>query len=165
MAPTIKTMGEYKSHQVYFINFFEQNLDVTQTETPSIIRRWIRDVVYRHRHRRSRSSHPLVVGVGVQWTPSCQDVRKLEITRQQLEVGELLDVRKYVADQQGRSLRGRSFEGIVEECMGLEGVKLDRKISKSDWSVDYLSKEQLVQVSVDAYVSFKLGVDARLWQV
>ncbi|KAF3532789.1 hypothetical protein DY000_02043338 [Brassica cretica] len=189
MAPTIKTMGEYKSHQVYFINFFGQNLDVTQTETPSIIRRWIRDVVYRH--RRSRSSHPLVVGVGVQWTPSwyfsppaydrpadtlqlcvgtsvlivqlsycqrvpnilrrfltnpdttfvgfwnSQDVRKLEITRHQLEIGELLDVR----------------------------VRLDRKISKSDWSVDYLSKEQLLQVSVDAYVSFKLGVDARLWEV
>ncbi|KAH0943840.1 LOW QUALITY PROTEIN: hypothetical protein HID58_003477 [Brassica napus] len=158
MAPTIKFMGEGKSHQVYFINFFGQNLDATYT--PSVIRRWIRDVVYRH--RRSRCSHPLVVGVGVQWTP--QDVRKLEITRHRLEIGELLDVRKYLADQQGRSLRGRSFEGIVEECMGLEGVRLDRKISKSDWSVDYLSKEQLVQVSVDAYVSFKLGVDARLWQ-
>ncbi|CAF2079533.1 unnamed protein product [Brassica napus] len=240
MAPTIKTIGEYKTHQDYFVDFFGDNLSVTQTETPSVIRRWIRYVVYRH--RRSRSRHPLVVGVGVQWTPrwyfsapkgyyrpadtlqlcwtpswyfsppaydrpadtlqlcvgtsvlivqlsycqrvpnilrrfltnpdttfvgfwNSQDVRKLEITRHQLEIGELLDVRKYVADQQGRSLRGRSFEGIVEECMGLEGVKLDRKISKSDWSVDYLSKEQLVQVSVDAYVSFKLGVDARLWEV
>ncbi|CAH8356761.1 unnamed protein product [Eruca vesicaria subsp. sativa] len=210
-------MGEYKTHQVYFIDFFGQNLDVTQTDTPSIIRRWIHNEVYLH--RRSRASHPVVVGVGVQWTPSwyfsppahdraadtlqlcvgtsilivqlsycnrlplvlrrfltnpdttfvgfwnSQDARKLEMSRHQLEIGELLDVRKYVADSEGRSMRGRSFEKIVEECMGLEGVKLERKISKSDWSVDYLSKEQIIQVSVDAYVSCKLGVDSRLWQV
>ncbi|CAN6926314.1 unnamed protein product [Brassica oleracea] len=67
MAPTIKTIGEYKTHQDYFVDFFGDNLSVTQTETPSVIRRWIRYVVYRH--RRSRSRHPLVVGVGVQWTP------------------------------------------------------------------------------------------------
>ncbi|KAJ0242473.1 Polynucleotidyl transferase [Hirschfeldia incana] len=217
MAPTIRTMGEYKSHQVYFVDFFGQNLDVTQTETPSIIRRWIGNEIYRH--RRSRSSHPLVVGVGVQWTPSwyfsppeydraadtlqlcvgtsilivqlshcnrvpnilrrflanpnttfvgfwnSQDERKLGITRHRLEIGELLDVRKYLADSDGRSLRGRSFGKIVEECMGLEGVRLDPRISKSDWSVGYLSNEQLIQASVDAYVSCKLGVDARLWQV
>ncbi|KAJ4886416.1 hypothetical protein Rs2_26164 [Raphanus sativus] len=217
MAPTIKTMGEYKTQQVYFVDFFGQNLDVTQTETPSIIRRWIFNVIYRH--RRSRSPHPLVVGVGVQWTPSwhfsppaydraadtlqicvgtsilivqlsyckrvpnilrrflknpnttfvgfwnSQDERKLKMTRHRLEIGELLDVRKYLANQEGRSLRGRSFEKIVEECMGLEGVRLDRKISKSDWSVGYLSDEQLIQASVDAYVSFELGVHNRLWQV
>ena len=68
-------------------------------------------------------------------------------------------------DSQGRSLRGRSFEEIVEKCMGFRGVKLDRGISRSDWSVEYLSNDQILQVSVDAYVCFKLGVSARLWQV
>ncbi|KAG2246082.1 hypothetical protein Bca52824_085710 [Brassica carinata] len=68
----------------------------------------------------------------------------------------------YVVDSQGRSLRGRSFEEIVEKCMGFRGVKLDRGISRSDWSVEYLSNDQILQVSVDAYVCFKLGVSARL---
>ncbi|KAH0850852.1 hypothetical protein HID58_095192, partial [Brassica napus] len=154
MAPTIKTIGEYKTHQDYFVDFFGDNLLVTQprhppssgdgSETSSTVT--VARVLLTSR-RWSRRPVDTVM----------QDVRKLEITRHQLEIGELLDVRKYVADQQGRSLRGRMY--------GAEGVKLDRKISKSDWSVDYLSKEQLVQVSVDAYVSFKLGVDARLWQI
>ncbi|KAH0943839.1 hypothetical protein HID58_003476 [Brassica napus] len=45
------------SHQYYFVDFFGDNLFVTQTETPSVIRRWIRYVVYRHRRSRSRTSH------------------------------------------------------------------------------------------------------------
>ncbi|XP_033148411.1 uncharacterized protein LOC103845545 [Brassica rapa] len=220
MAPTIKTIAEYKSHQYYFVDFFGDNLFVTQTETPSVIRRWIRYVVYRH--RRSRSRHPLVVGVGVQWTPpwyfsapkgyyrpadtlqlcvgtlcliiqlsyckrvptilrrfltnpettfvgirNSQDVERLVRTKQQLEIGELLDVRNYftLTDWHGRSFRPRSFEEIVETCMGFRGVRLDKNISKSNWSVGYLSHDQLLQASVDAYVCFKLGVDSRLWEV
>ncbi|ESQ47347.1 hypothetical protein EUTSA_v10028324mg [Eutrema salsugineum] len=68
-----------------------------------------------------------------------QDARKLDRSRHHLEIGELLDVRKYVQDSEGNSLRGRSFEEIVETCMGYQGVRLDREISKSDWSVDTLA--------------------------
>ncbi|WZZ29449.1 hypothetical protein YC2023_012850 [Brassica napus] len=91
-----------------------------------------------------------------------QDAKRLARTRYQLEIGELLDARMYVVDSQGTSLRGRSFEEIVEKCMGFRGVKLDRGISRSDWSVEYLGNDQILQVSVDAYVCFKLGVSARL---
>ncbi|CAN6926315.1 unnamed protein product [Brassica oleracea] len=105
---------------------------------------------------------PNTIFVGIR---NSQDAKRLARTRHQLEIGELLDARMYVVDSQGRSLRGRSFEEIVEKCMGFRGVKLDRGISRSDWSVEYLSNDQILQVSVDAYVCFKLGVSARLWQV
>ncbi|WZY73858.1 hypothetical protein YC2023_006098 [Brassica napus] len=91
---------------------------------------------------------------------------RLARTKHQLEIGELLDVRNYftLTDWHGRSFRPRSFEEIVETCMGFRGVRLDKNISKSNWSVGYLSHDQLLQASVDAYVCFKLGVDARLWE-
>ncbi|KAF3532790.1 hypothetical protein DY000_02043337 [Brassica cretica] len=162
MAPTIKTIGEYKTHQDYFVDFFGDNLLVTQTETPSVIRRWIRDVVYRH--RRSRSSHPLVVGVGVQWTPrwyfSAPKGYYRPADTLQLWVGTLCLIiqlsycervphilrRNYftLTDWHGRSFRPRSFEEIVETCMGFRGVRLDKNISKSNWSVGYLSQDQLL---------------------
>ncbi|CAN6921213.1 unnamed protein product [Brassica oleracea] len=162
MAPTIRTLAKYKSDQYYYsVDFFGEDLTVTLTKTPSDIRRWIRDVVFSH--RRSRSCHPLIVGVGVNWAPHCvsptsfqgssriqtqlfQDAKRLARTRYQLEIGELLDARMYVVDSQGTSLRGRSFEEIVEKCMGFRGVKLDRGISRSDWSVEYLGNDQILQV-------------------
>ncbi|CAA7055778.1 unnamed protein product [Microthlaspi erraticum] len=211
MSPTIRDAACNNTHQEYFIDFFGDNLIVTVTSTPSVIRKWIRNVIFNH--RRSPSYHPLVVGVGVQWTPeSCyhspaetlqlcvgkrciiiqlshcgrvpdvlrsfltsqettfvgvwnsQDARKLEQCRHQLEIGQLLDVRGYVEDSEGESLSGCSFEEIVEACIGYEGVRLDPMISMSDWSVDDLDPDQILQVSTEAYVCFKLGVWARLWQ-
>ncbi|CAA7016229.1 unnamed protein product [Microthlaspi erraticum] len=68
MAPTIRTITNYGTHQEFSVDFFGDDLIVTQTETPSVIRRWIRDVVFFH--RRSRICNPLVVGLGVYWTPA-----------------------------------------------------------------------------------------------
>ncbi|CAN8242407.1 unnamed protein product [Cochlearia groenlandica] len=219
MAPTIRTIGCWSTHQNYGVDFFGYDFYVTQTETPSIIKRWIRDVIYSH--RRSLSPHPIVVGVGVQWTPAfhfktsperynrpadtlqlcvgkqciiiqlthCnrvplllrrflmnpqntfvgfwnhQDKRRLELSKHQLEMGELLDVSKYVKDPQGKCMSGRQFGEMVFHGLGHRGVSVDLEISSGDWSVDYLSLEQILQASVDAFVCHQLGVVKRLWGV
>ncbi|CAA7016230.1 unnamed protein product [Microthlaspi erraticum] len=212
MALRIKTVGSYNTHQDYFVDFFGADLLVTVTPTPSVIRKWIHRVVFNH--RRSQKTKPLVVGVGVQWTPPAyhetpaetlqlcvgkrciiiqlshcdrvpqilrrfladpettfvgvwnnQDARKLEISTHRLKTVELLDIRHYVEDSEGYSLKRCSFEKIVEACMGYRGVRLDPRISMSDWGVYDLSHEQILQASVDAYVCCKLGVWESLWEV
>ncbi|XP_010513029.1 PREDICTED: uncharacterized protein LOC104788971 [Camelina sativa] len=51
---------------VHHVGFFGQRLIVTVTHTTSVIRRWIQSIRF---FSRLRLSHPLVVGLGVQWTP------------------------------------------------------------------------------------------------
>ncbi|CAE5966996.1 unnamed protein product [Arabidopsis arenosa] len=261
-SPTIRTVASYNTHLEYSVDFFGDEFIVTVTPDSSVINRWIRDVLFNNRF----SSHPLVVGVGVQWTPfsvpppnnyyidspsddyyldppsddyyadpppgdyyadplendyyadappgrnysdnpadilqlcvgnrcliiqlgycdqvpnnlrsflmdpettfvgvwNGQDAGKLARCCHQLEIGELLDIRQYVNDSWGRSMRRCSFEEIVEECMGYQGVMLDPEISMSDWTVYDLDLDQILQASLDAYVCHQLGVWARLWEV
>ncbi|KFK38597.1 hypothetical protein AALP_AA3G134400 [Arabis alpina] len=283
-TPTVRTVASYNTHQEHSIDFFGNELIVTVTSSPTVISRWLSNV--RNSNCRPYSSHPPVVGVGVQWTPAgfhsnpppnsfysdqlsgsyysdqhsgnysdqqsgnyyddepqasnyyadpppgsyyedpspgnyytsppsrsyvdpppdtlqlcignrcliiklshCnripndlrsfltdpqttfvgvwngQDARKLAQSLHRLEIGELHDIRNYVADSEGRSLRSCSFEVIVEECLGYYGVRLDPEISMSDWSVYSLFDEQILQASLDAYVCSELGVWARLWEV
>ncbi|ESQ48785.1 hypothetical protein EUTSA_v10021493mg [Eutrema salsugineum] len=68
MAPRLTTVTRYNTHDEYSVDFFGSDLFVTVTATPSVIRRWIRTAVFLH--RRSHYNQPLVVGVGVQWTPA-----------------------------------------------------------------------------------------------
>ncbi|VVA97376.1 unnamed protein product [Arabis nemorensis] len=110
---------------------------------------------------RSFLADPQTTFVGV-W--NSQDARKLAQSRHRLVIAEILDIRNYVTDSEGRSLSACSFETIVEECMGYQGVRLDPEISMSDWSVYNLCDEQILQASLDAYVCFELGVWARLWE-
>ncbi|XP_010499002.1 PREDICTED: uncharacterized protein LOC104776602 [Camelina sativa] len=248
-APTIRTVASYLTHQEHSVDFFGEEFIVTVTPDSSVISRWIRDALFNTRF----SSHPLVVGVGVQWTPltyysdpppsgyyaadplpgsyyadpppgcyyaadpppsgrsysdspadtlqlcvgnkcliiqlgyceqvpnslrsflkdpettfvgvwNSQDARKLAICCHQLEIGQLLDIRRYVNDSWGRSMRGCSFEEIVEEVMGYQGVRLDPEISMSDWTAYDLDDDQILQASLDAYVCHQLGVWARLWE-
>ncbi|KAG7584576.1 Ribonuclease H-like superfamily [Arabidopsis suecica] len=215
MAPSISTIRNYYTHQEYSVDFFGEELIVTVTRTPSVIRKWINNVHFFNRF----TSHPLVVGLGVYWTLpghyadpppesynrpadtlqlcvgtrciiiqlshcdhvpyalhnflasythvgvwNSQDAIKLERCRHQLKIGKLLDIRRFVEGSRG-SLRGCSFEEIVEECMGYRGVRLDPEVSRSDWSVYDLCEDQILQASIDVYVCFKLGVRARLWEV
>ncbi|CAF2079549.1 hypothetical protein HID58_044316 [Brassica napus] len=207
MAPTIRTVATYNTHQEHTVDFFGNEFTVTVTRSTSVITRWINNVQYYNHYS---SSHPLVVGVGVQWTPAdpeadtlqlcvgtrclviqlshCddvpdelrsfltdprtvyvgfwngQDAGKLARSRHGLEIGELLDLRNYVQDSGGFGMSRCSFEEMVEECMGYQGVRLDRGISMSDWSAYELDHEQILQASVDAYVCFELGVWVRLWE-
>ncbi|CAA7016228.1 unnamed protein product [Microthlaspi erraticum] len=68
MAPTIRTVVDYSTHQEHSVDFFGNKLLVTVTRTASIISQWIRNI--EPYNRRPYSSHPFVVGVGVQWTPA-----------------------------------------------------------------------------------------------
>ncbi|CAH2053903.1 unnamed protein product [Thlaspi arvense] len=212
MALTIRSVASYNTHKEYSVDFFGNDLFVTVTPTTSVIRRWINAAVFYH--RRWHRHRPLVVGVGVQWTPfgyydppadtlqlcvgkrciiiqlshcghvpqilrrfladpqttfvgvwNYQDARKLWQSGHGLGIAELLDIRHYVVNSEGRSMRTFSFEHIVEGCLGFRGVRLDPGISMSDWSVDDLSHAQILQASVDAYVCCKLGVLGRLWEV
>lgn len=215
MAPSIRTIANYYTHQEYSIDFFGDELIVTVTWTPSVIRQWIHNVHFFNRF----TSHPLVVGVGVYWTLpghyvdpplgydppadtlqlcvgtrciiiqlshcdhvpyalhnflacythvgvwNSQDKKKLEQCGHQLKIGKLLDIRRFVGGTRGRSLRGCSFEVIVEECMGYRGVRLDPAVSMSDWSVYELCDDQILQASIKVYVCYKLGVRCGLWEV
>lgn len=285
-APTIRAVTSYNTHQEHSIDFFGNELIVDVTSTASVISSWISNV--RYYDRPPYSSHPFVVGVGVQWTPASyhsnppppgsyyadpdnnyadphndyddsyyadpppnnyyadpppnsyyadpppssyyrdpstgnyyvdspprsyvdppadtlqlcvgercliiqlshcdhipedlrsfltdpettyvgvwnsQDAGKLARSVHRLEIGEILDIRNYVHDSEGRSMRSCSFGEIVEECMGYPGVRLDPGISRSDWSVYNLFDEQILQASLDVYVCSELGVWARLWEV
>ncbi|XP_010468140.1 PREDICTED: uncharacterized protein LOC104748155 [Camelina sativa] len=240
MAPSIRTIRSYATQEKFSVDFFGDEIIVTVTPDPSVIGQWIHDVLFSSR----RSSHPLLVGLGVYWTPNrsrsdpqpvqyrsdsqpvryrsrspppvrhrspepeadtlqlcvgnrciiiqlsrchrvpnvlrrfledgdntfvgvwnSQDAKKLEESRHQLEVVRLLDLRVHIVDSTGsRTLSNCSFEEIVEENLGHRGVRLERAISMSNWSVEYLSDDQILQATIDAYCSFKLGVLDHLWE-
>ncbi|AEE75195.1 Polynucleotidyl transferase, ribonuclease H-like superfamily protein [Arabidopsis thaliana] len=67
MATTIRTGGYYSTHQEYSIDVFGNTLSVTVTSDFAIISQWIHEVEYNN--CRPYYLQPLVVGVGVQWTP------------------------------------------------------------------------------------------------
>lgn len=91
------------------------------------------------------------------------DAKKLLMTEHELRVHKLLDLRRYVESKDGESLARASVERIVEECLGFEGVRLERDISMSDWDDEDLSDEQVLQAFVDAYVPFEIGRNLRAW--
>ncbi|KAL9291139.1 putative 3'-5' exonuclease domain, ribonuclease H-like superfamily [Arabidopsis thaliana] len=93
-----------------------------------------------------------------------QDAGKLKRSRHRLEIAELLDLRNHVVDSRGRGLKGCSFEVVVGECLGYRGVRLEKAIGMSDWSVYDLSYDQILQASIDVYVCSKLGFRNRLWE-
>ncbi|XP_006295569.2 uncharacterized protein LOC17889110 [Capsella rubella] len=66
----IRRIPKRHTHHQYHVDFFGEGLIVTVTHTASVIRQWIHTV--RHNNR-LRSPHPLVVGLGVQWTPHGTD--------------------------------------------------------------------------------------------
>ncbi|CAH8260214.1 unnamed protein product [Arabidopsis lyrata] len=107
-------------------------------------------------------SDPNTTFVGV-WNG--QDQRKLATCRHQLEIGKLLDIRLYVIDSRRIAMRFCSFEQIVKERLGREGVRLDPAICMSDWGVYMLSHDQVLQASIESCVCFKLAVEERLWEL
>ncbi|XP_010486964.1 PREDICTED: uncharacterized protein LOC104765009 [Camelina sativa] len=219
MAPMIRrTIRNYATQEKYYVDFFGEELIVTVTKDRSVIGQWIHEVASKNRF----SSHPPIVGLGVQWTPACfrkpvryrlgsrppvfyppadtlqlcvgnrciiiqlshchrvplvlrrflkdtdfrfygvwnsQDAKRLRASKHKLKTAELLDLKKLVVDSRGmKSLKRSKFEVIVEEGLGYPGVEQYRGKSMSNWSVWKLSNDQIIQASVDAYCSFKLGV-------
>ncbi|CAE6025356.1 unnamed protein product [Arabidopsis arenosa] len=98
------------------------------------------------------SHHPVV---------SLQDKDKLERFCHQLDIWRLVDIRNYLP----RWLWKCTFERIVEECLGHQGVKKDKEICRSNWGARSLSDDQIVQASHDVFVCCKLGVKERVWKM
>lgn len=100
--------------------------------------------------------------VGI-WNGS--DEKKLQMSEHELRLHRLLDLRRYISTDYGGSLARASVERIVEECLGYEGVRLEKDISMSDWGNEDLSYEQILQACVDAYVAFEIGKNLRAWEL
>ncbi|KAI9081157.1 hypothetical protein K1719_036916 [Acacia pycnantha] len=43
------------------------------------------------------------------------------------------------------------MERIVEEYLGVRGVPISREISMSNWDDEYLSDDQVLQITLDAH--------------
>ncbi|KAL0676068.1 hypothetical protein Bca4012_004049 [Brassica carinata] len=69
--PPIRTVAIYNTHEVHSIDFFGNEVTVTVTADASVICEWISNVHTYDCAPLTYSHHPLVVGVGVQWTPFC----------------------------------------------------------------------------------------------
>ncbi|CAH8264487.1 unnamed protein product [Arabidopsis lyrata] len=80
---------------------------------------------------------------------------------QRLEIWRLVDIRDYLPTWLWKC----SFEMIVEECLGYQGVRKDKEICRSNWGARNLSDDQIVQASHDVYVCCKLGVKERVWKM
>ncbi|KAI9070928.1 hypothetical protein K1719_047112 [Acacia pycnantha] len=90
---------------------------------------------------------------------------KLQISAHNLQMlRDPLDMRKYVQTDDGESLERATIERIVEEYLGVRGVPISREISMSDWDDEYLSDEQVLQVTLDAHCAFEIGKNIRAWR-
>ncbi|KAJ9154625.1 hypothetical protein P3X46_027944 [Hevea brasiliensis] len=94
------------------------------TTVPSILRRFL--------------LYPDNTFVGV-W--NSLDRKKLWMSEHELRIDRLLDLRRYVSTDYGESLARASLERIVEECLGYEGVRLEKHISMNDWGDEDFSYE------------------------
>ncbi|KAJ9181781.1 hypothetical protein P3X46_005839 [Hevea brasiliensis] len=106
--------------------------------------------------------NPSITFVGI-WNGS--DEKKLLMSVHELSIHRLLDLRKYVLTDDGESLDRASVERIVKECLGYEGVRLEKHISMSDWGDEDLSYGQILQACVDSYVAFEIGKKLHAWKL
>ncbi|XP_048235992.1 uncharacterized protein LOC8265050 [Ricinus communis] len=118
------------------------------TRVPRLLRRFLLD------------TRNTLVGL---WNGS--DEKMLRNCDHGLLVHRLVDLRRYVENEDGKSLSNASVENIVEECLGYEGFRLEKDISMSDWDDVVLSNDQVLQASVDAHVAFRIGKELRGWEL
>ncbi|CAL9235259.1 unnamed protein product [Arabidopsis halleri] len=109
------------------------------------------------------STDPLVVGLDVQWTPGGSgSVPPADRSHHRLDIWRLVDIRDYLPTWLWKC----SFERIVEECLGHQGVRKDDEIgSRSNWGARSLSDDQIIQASHDVFVCCKLGVKESVWKM
>ncbi|KAL2921108.1 Exonuclease 3'-5' domain-containing protein 2 [Bienertia sinuspersici] len=104
---------------------------------------------------------PSITFVGL-WCHS--DAKKLLLSPHKLGMvdGMPIDMRIHAFNGHGRSLRGSSIIEIVDEVLGVV-IDWDLDVGRSDWEVDELSLEHVRQASVDAFVSFAVGLHYQAW--
>ncbi|CAN0899980.1 Exonuclease 3'-5' domain-containing protein 2 [Linum grandiflorum] len=103
-------------------------------------------------------AHPDFTFVGVQ---NHRDAQMLQ--EHDLEVDTLLDLCRIAAESRG--LRGNlSMEDLAERVLGYSGISKSFYVGMSNWNAELLSDEQVQYASVDAAVSFLLGVELEAWR-
>ncbi|KAK7332668.1 hypothetical protein VNO80_29423 [Phaseolus coccineus] len=114
------------------------------------------------RKLRTFLNHSSHIFVGF-WNHS--DRRKLEHSEHCLDMcRDPLDLRYYAETENDDDLIQDSVEEIVEKCLGYE-VEQRKDISMSGWYKKYLSNDQVVYATVDAYCAFLVGKNSRVWNV
>ncbi|XP_040996083.1 Werner syndrome ATP-dependent helicase-like [Juglans microcarpa x Juglans regia] len=59
--------------------------------------------------------------------------------------------------------RNASLELLANSLFGFKGVKKSRTIEKSNWNDVLLTEEQVKYASVDAFLSFRIGMHFKVW--
>ncbi|KAI4357100.1 hypothetical protein L6164_001069 [Bauhinia variegata] len=107
--------------------------------------------------------------MGLGWLTICNSGRKpsfyihsdrlkLLISNHRLEMArDPLDLRFYVESEDEESLKFALVEEIVKECLGFDGVRLRREISMSNWDVEFLNDDQVLQARLNGHCTFEIG--------
>ncbi|XP_045787875.1 uncharacterized protein LOC123883181 [Trifolium pratense] len=97
------------------------------------------------------------------------DRRKLESSEHRFEMcRDPLDLRYYAVaedDDDDQDLSRAPIHKIVEKYLGYDvELELSREIGRSDWDDEYLSHDQVVYASIDAYCAFRIGKNTKAWR-
>jgi hypothetical protein len=202
-AVSIHLRRSTPSHDAYTVRVYDRRFAALATARPADARRWVATTRWLHwtRHHEGR----LVVGLGVQWTPTRLPLRggappvpatlQLCVGHRCLlfhiahadAVPEML--RRFLADPRvtfvgwgsahdsrmlsahyglrvarGCELRAvagmgnASLGDMADRFLGYPGIHKPRVVAMSAWHAPRLSPDQVQYASVDAYLSFRLGL-------
>lgn len=115
-------------------------------QSPAILRRFL--------------SNPDITFVGV-WNN--RDAAMLSNSHHRLQVTRLVDLRHPASSDRDCSLAA-SMETLASEILGWNGMVKEEWVGRSDWDVEWLSEEQVRYASLDAFLSFLIGKDLRVWK-
>lgn len=86
----------------------------------------------------------------------------LQSSKHNLFVSGLIDLVDVASARRGYS-KVISMETLADRELGLEGVRKDPVVGRSNWDAFWLSDDQVEYASVDAFVSFLLGKTLKAW--
>ncbi|XP_027178143.1 uncharacterized protein LOC113777308 [Coffea eugenioides] len=105
-------------------------------------------------------SNPNITFVGVS---NKNDGALLRCSKHELCVSStLVDLVDVASEERGYSKK-ISMEKLAELVVGMEGVKKEEWVGRSDWDEFWLSEHQVEYACLDAFVSFLIGKDLKAW--
>lgn len=84
-------------------------------------------------------------------------------SRHGLLVRRLVDLRDVASDLRG-SNRSASMETLAAVILGMHGMKKKAWVGRSDWDDAWLTEEQVEYACQDAFLSFLIAKDLRVWK-
>ncbi|KAL8488830.1 hypothetical protein ACS0TY_024945 [Phlomoides rotata] len=115
-------------------------------QSPAILRRFL--------------SNSNITFVGV-W--NYRDADMLSDSRHSLRVTRLVDLRHPASTSfRGCSLSA-SMETLASDILGWDGMSKEETVGRSNWDVEWLSKEQVRYAALDVVLSFFMGKKLRVW--